>query len=404
MRIIHTADWHLGRTLHAMPLETYHARFLDHFVDLVDEEKPDAVIVAGDVFDRAVASTSAIAMCEDAFARLVDRTRLIVIPGNHDSAQRLGFGAQFHRDGLHVVWDERDCGRAIDLDGVRIYPIPYLEPDRARYLLASPDHATVEDDATDVSESALPRSHEAVMAAAMRRVDDDLAAHPRDLAIAVVHAFVTGSTTSDSERDISVGGAQQIPGTVFAHLGHQRRDDRRSHGVSYVACGHLHRPQTPYRDDEVSVRYSGSVMPLSFSEASDSKSSTIIDIEGRQLTTREIPTESGLDLRVIAGTLDELTSAPPAWAPSAFVQVSVTDALRPERMVERIRRTYPHALVIRHTAAETDAAQPRRDVTALSRIEATTAFFTQSLDRELTTDERRIIDDVWTTLRRGEEQ
>ena len=166
MRLLHTSDWHLGRMLHGVDLRDAQRAALDQLVDLVDERDVDAVVVAGDVYDRAVPPVDSVRLLAETLTRLVDRVPVILLSGNHDSADRLGFGAQLFRDGLHVRTSVATVGEPVELADehgpVLVYPLPFLDPDLTRTVLSDGD-------------GPLPRSHEAVLGAAMRRVRADLA-------------------------------------------------------------------------------------------------------------------------------------------------------------------------------------------------------------------------------------
>ena len=295
MRILHTSDWHLGRTFHGRVLDDAHAVFADHLVELVRAEAVDAVVVSGDVYDRAIPPTDSVRLLDETLRRLSDITRVILTPGNHDSARRLGFASDLLREGLTIRARVADVDRPVIVpgpdggDGLYVYALPYLDPDAARETLpplladrlgeemagaartadpdtvrtADPDAArTAPETAGDHSEKAagdppgtasdaatrrLPRSHEAVVSGALRLVAADLAARraapARVPALVMSHAFVVGGLPSEeSERDIRVGGVDSVPSGVFASLGGSP-SARECGGLDYVALGHLHRPQ-----------------------------------------------------------------------------------------------------------------------------------------------------------------
>lgn len=390
MKLIHTADWHLGKTLHKQSLEGFQAQFLDHMVDLVRFEKPDALLLAGDVYDRAIAPTSAMNMLEDALQRLIELTQVIMIPGNHDSAARLGFGSGLYTQRLRIVSHAADVGSPIvirnESEVVNIYPVPYLEPDIARVSLS--------DEVDDAGVlTSLARSHQAVMEAALRRVDADLAQR-EGMGIAMIHAFVAGSETSESERDISVGGSQSVTPATFRTMG---ADQPRSRGLSYVAAGHLHRPQQANTDGPI-IRYSGSPLPFSFSEARDLKSTTILEIENGGIDLRTVPVPQPYSLHQIRGTIAQLTRDVPRWAQTGFAHVEVTDLTRPEHLHERIKACYPNALLIRHTPP---ASQIEGSVAVIEKKtpqELAEEFFEIALGREVLPEERDIIAQTWETV------
>ena len=280
MRILHTSDWHLGRTFHGRVLDDAHAVFADHLVELARAEAVDAVVVSGDVYDRAIPPTDSVRLLDETLRRLSDITRVILTPGNHDSARRLGFASDLLREGLTIRARIADVDRPVIVpgpdggDGLYVYALPYLDPDAARETLpplladrlgeemadaartapeTAGDHSekTVDDPpgtASDAPVRRLPRSHEAVVSGALRLVAADLAARraaapARVPALVMSHAFVVGGLPSEeSERDIRVGGVDSVPSGVFASLGGSP-SARECGGLDYVALGHLHRPQ-----------------------------------------------------------------------------------------------------------------------------------------------------------------
>ncbi|MET7799349.1 metallophosphoesterase family protein, partial [Streptomyces decoyicus] len=252
MRFLHTSDWHLGRSFHRVSLLSAQRAFLDHLVETVRARDVDAVLVAGDVYDRAVPPLAAVELFDDALHRLAGLgVPTVMISGNHDSARRLGVGSGLmEQAGIHLRTDPAGCGTPVllaDAHGpVALYGLPYLEPAMVRDTLG-----------------ARRADHAEVLGAAMDRVRADLAGRPAGTrSVVLAHAFVTGGAVSDSERDITVGGVASVPVTVFD-------------GVDYVALGHLHGCQTLTER----VRYSGSPLAYSFSEAAHRKSSWIVDLD-----------------------------------------------------------------------------------------------------------------------------
>ena len=280
MRILHTSDWHLGRTFHGRVLDDAHAVFADHLVELARTEAVDAVVVSGDVYDRAIPPTDSVRLLDETLRRLSDITRVILTPGNHDSARRLGFASDLLREGLTIRARVADVDRPVIVpgpdggDGLYVYALPYLDPDAARETLpplladrlgeeptdaarTTPEGAGGHSEkaagdppgtASDAATRRLPRSHEAVVSGALRLVAADLAARraaapARVPALVMSHAFVVGGLPSEeSERDIRVGGVDSVPSGVFASLGGSP-SARECGGLDYVALGHLHRPQ-----------------------------------------------------------------------------------------------------------------------------------------------------------------
>ena len=253
MLILHTSDWHLGRTLHGASLGDSADAFIEWLVALVRARGVDAVLISGDVFDRAVPPVDALARMRRALRELTEITTVILTSGNHDGAARLGLFAGLLTPSLHVVTDPEAIGTPIQAGGALVYPMPYLEPDLVRQSLSDLEPSGEAD-----LPAPLPRSHQAVLAAALRRVRADLAARreagDERPAIAMPHAFVTGAQASDSERDIQVGGVPSVSADLFDTLGGA---DPLPHGLDYVAAGHLHRPQD-ISGASVPIRYAGS--------------------------------------------------------------------------------------------------------------------------------------------------
>ena len=396
MLILHTSDWHLGRTLHGQSLADSADAFIDWLVDLVRERGVDAVLVSGDVFDRAVPPVDALARMRRALRELTALTTVVLTSGNHDGAARLGLFADMLTPSLHVVTDPDAIGVPVEAAGALIYPMPYLEPDLVRQSLSD-----LPPEGQGGLPAPLPRSHQAVLAAALRRVRADLEARREDgdqrPAIAMPHAFVTGAQASDSERDIQVGGVPSVSADLFDTLGSA---DPLIHGLDYVAAGHLHRPQD-IAGASVPIRYAGSPIAYSFSEAGATKSVTLVTTDATSVTDIEvvpIPTLHGIC--VLEGTMDELLANPDQEARASYVSITVTDDARPERMVPRIRALYPHALVVVHRPAQAPTLAPARQVRPSRDPREVTAEFYEAVGgRPLSDQERILAQDVWAQLR-----
>jgi exonuclease SbcD len=319
MRILHTSDWHVGRTFHGVDLLADQERVLDAVAALVDAYGVDVVVLAGDVYDRAVPSAEAVGVCTRALERIRAAGAVIVATsGNHDSAPRLGAAASFAAaGGLHLRTRIAELDHPVLLKdehgAVAFYGLPFLEPDSARHALGEPG----------------ARTHAAVLGVAMDRVRADLARRPDARSVVLAHAFVVGGEATGSERSISVGGAETVPADVFD-------------GVDYVALGHLHSPQTISER----VRYSGSPLPYSFGERAQHKSVWLIDLDARGLA--EV---LRLDLPVVRrlsqlqGTLPELLSdSAHAHAEDDYVSAVLTDDVRPLDAMRQLQQRFVFAV------------------------------------------------------------
>ncbi|MEU6981016.1 exonuclease SbcCD subunit D [Streptomyces sp. NPDC046371] len=320
MRLLHTSDWHLGRSFHRVALLDAQAAFLDHLVATVRERAVDAVLVAGDVYDRAVPPLTAVELFDTALHRLADAgVPTVMISGNHDSARRLGVGAGLiERAGIHLRTDPAGAGTPVvlaDAHGdVALYGLPYLEPALVREQFG-----------------AEKAGHEAVLSAAMDRVRADLASRPEGTrSVVLAHAFVAGGEASDSERDITVGGVDSVPAGVFD-------------GVDYVALGHLHGSQTL----TPRVRYSGSPLAYSFSEADHRKTMWLIDLgaDGAVETAERVDCPVPRPLARIRGRLDDLLADPGLTRhEESWVEATLTDPVRPAEPMARLAERFPHTL------------------------------------------------------------
>ena len=325
MRLIHTSDWHLGRTLHGESLLEHQSVFLDWLLGQATGHRVDAVVVAGDVYDRAVPPTDAVALLDQTLVRFFRAGIPVVLTsGNHDSAVRLGFASGLSEAaGIHLRTRVEDIARPViirDEHGeVGIYGIPYLLPDAV------------------MAELGAERSHASVLAAACERVRADAAARGLRRTVVIAHALVTGGQVSESERDIRVGGIGDAPARVLA-------------GCSYLALGHLHGQQRVDAGGTTSARYSGSPLAFSFSERDHRKSVTLAEIAGDgTVVTQLLPTPVPRPLREVRGRLDELLARADgdlADLAGAWVKAVLTDQARPVAPMERLRERWPHTIAL----------------------------------------------------------
>ncbi|WUI02297.1 exonuclease SbcCD subunit D [Spirillospora sp. NBC_00431] len=378
MRILHTSDWHLGRSFHREDLLAAQAAFVDHLVETVAAERVDCVLVSGDVYDRALPAVDAVKLCDEALERLAERTRVVLIAGNHDSARRLGFGsALMDKSGVHVRTDFGAVGEPVVVADAAIYGIPYLEPELVRQPW-------------DLDE----RSHAAALTEAMRRVRDDAAR--RDLrSVVLAHAFVTGGAASESERDISVGGSSHVPASVFD-------------GVDYAALGHLH---GAWRITD-RVRYSGSPLAYSFSEEKHVKGSWLIDLRDRGgdgedgIAAEFVEAPVPRRLARVRGRIDDLLTDPAHdRLEDRWLQVTLTDERRPSAAMERLRRRFPHTLVLgfEPEGGGTDTARAWSGrARERSDLDVAGDFVAEVTDGPATPAERALLDEAFGAFRRKE--
>ncbi|RSN65844.1 exonuclease SbcCD subunit D [Amycolatopsis sp. WAC 04182] len=320
VKLLHTSDWHIGRTFHGADLLAEQETVLGHLADLVAAESVDVVLVSGDIYDRAVPSAEAVRVATTALGRIRQAgAELVMTPGNHDSAPRLGAFAEFAAaGGLHLRATIDGLAEPVLLSDehgeVALYGIPYLEPEPARHALGVPE----------------ARGHTGVLTEAMRRVRADLAGRPSGTrSVVLAHAFVTGGEPTESERTIAVGGVEQVPGSVFD-------------GVDYVALGHLHGPQTLAEH----LRYSGSPLAYSFSETRQRKSVWLVELGAdglAEVRRHELPVPR--HLAMLRGELADLLADPEHdGLTEHFLSFTVTDRVRPIDAMRKLRERFPYAV------------------------------------------------------------
>ena len=276
MKFIHTADWHLGKLVHGVYMTEDQRYILNQFVELIEEEQPDAVVIAGDLYDRSVPPTDAVELLNDVLFRINVELNvpIIAISGNHDSAERLSFGRSWYRHSQFYITGKLENEiHPVHINGVNFYLIPYAEPGMVRQLL----------------ENDKIHTHQEAMQAIIENIEPTL--NKSEPNVFVGHAFVLGGTTSDSERSLSVGGSGCVSVDLFEPF-------------DYTALGHLHSPDAINHDK---VRYSGSLLKYSFSEASQNKSISIIEMESDgQFQLRYKSLKPKHDMREIEGYIEDL--------------------------------------------------------------------------------------------------
>ena len=413
MKLIHTSDWHVGRTLYGEDLSAAHRQFFAFLTQLVREENVQAVMVSGDVFDRAIPSLESLEIVSQALAELTELTAVILTPGNHDSAERLGFLAPYVRGKLYLRTSLSDISSPVEIstesETVRIWGLPYLNPDMVRTSLydgpvSAEKQETTDDSADEDLSPRLPRSHEAVVAAAMRRVGKAQRLLPAaNRTIIMAHAFAVGGTASDSERDITVGTVQSFPLQVFERYGNTDTDSSPDlPAPDYLALGHLHVPQKLHTESSTG-RYSGSPITFSFSECHTPKSVVLLDTAAPDLDPQLVPTPIFRPVGRIKDSFENLLSSPSYEEFTRYwLEITVTDRERPNFMVTKLKQRFPKALAILHEVTQTDVEDQRRALRVNRyRPEALAKdFFRQArLGKELNDEENKLVEQVYEQVR-----
>ncbi|MCB9629780.1 MAG: exonuclease SbcCD subunit D [Sandaracinaceae bacterium] len=379
MRFIHTSDWHLGKVLHQRSLLEDQQHALAQLYAILKDTQPDALLIAGDIYDRSVPPGDAVCVLDDFLARVSLDLALpvVMIAGNHDSAERIGFGARLMADRRVCIAGpmtaELPTLTLTDAHGpVVFHPLPYADP--ATVQLAQP----YED----------PRTHQRAMQALVAQAHARTPAGTRSVCVA--HAFVQGGTESESERPLSVGGSGQVEPSVFD-------------GFHYVALGHLHRPQDAGRPE---LRYSGSLLKYSFSEAEHQKGVSLVELNATgAATVQHLPITPKRDLMRVEGTLEELLSQPDPAAKQAYLQVLLTDKGALLDPMAKLRAVYPHVLDLRRSAFldVADPSLPTRDAVRGSKVQLFADFYSEVGGGTLSDEQRAVLAEVFTSVQAEED-
>ena len=347
MRLLHTSDWHLGRSFHGASLLDEQAEALDRIVELAREAAVDLVVIAGDLYDRAIPPAEAVSLFTDTLARLRSAgIAVVAIAGNHDSHVRVSvYDPLLSALGVTIRGAVTRAAEPVLVQpaaggaAVAVYPLPYLEPvvDGPRLLAApAPEGCSpAEEVALELPAGAPARfSHEATTRLALQGIRRDLERRPGTRSVLVAHTFVAGGQGSDSERELSVGQVDRVSVETFA-------------GFDYVALGHLHGSQ---QLDGPRLAYSGTPLPYSFSEERHRKSVRIVELAADGTPAVEVvPLGVGRSLQTIEGTLATLCSDPSfEGAREARVRAILTDEALPLQAMARLRERFPHAVELRH--------------------------------------------------------
>lgn len=328
MKLIHLSDLHIGKRVHEHSMLEEQRAVLWRILELVAAERPDGVLIAGDVYDKPVPSAEAVQVFDDFLVRLAAQApAVLIISGNHDSAERLAFGARLMaQSGVYVApaYDGRVFGRTLrdEWGDVDIFMLPFVKPAQVRPYF--PDE-TIESytDALRCVTEAIPRRE------GVRRV-------------LMTHQFVTGAARCDSE-EISVGGSDNVDAAVFD-------------GFDYVALGHLHGAQSVGRE---TVRYCGTPLKYSFSETTQQKSLTVVELGAPgDVHVRTCPLKPLHDMREIRGTYMELTARDyySVLDTEDYFHVTLTDEQDIPEAIARLRTVYPHILRLDYDNARTRAS------------------------------------------------
>ncbi len=381
MKLLHISDLHLGKRVNEFSMIEDQEYILTKIINIIDEEKPDGLIIAGDVYDKSIPSEEAVKLLDEFLGKIAKRgLQTFIISGNHDSAVKLSFASKIiDVSGIHIspVYDGKVEPFVLEDEHgkVNIYMLPFIKPVNVRAIF--PDEEIK--DYTDACRVAIEHM----------QVDKS------DRNVLVAHQFVTGAERSESE-DITVGGLDNVEADVF--------DD-----FDYVALGHIHGPQKIKRE---SIRYSGTPLKYSFSEARHHKSVTVVELgakaagdkSGACVEIRTVPLVPKRDMRILKGSYMELTDKANYEGTDLedYMQITLTDEEDIMDAMAKLRLIYPNLMKLGYDNKRTRSSNASLDVTAVEKktpLELFSEFYEAQNNQPMSDEQveftRKIIEDIW---------
>lgn len=375
MKIIHLADLHIGKRVNEFSMIDDQKHILNQILEIIDKEKPDAVIIAGDVYDKQVPSIEAVELLDSFISDISKRkTTTFIISGNHDSAERLAFGSSLMAMGkiyISPVYNGKISKYTLknDFGSANFYLLPFVKPNHVKRFF--PDEKI--ESYTD----------------AIRVVVDNLKLDTSEINILIAHQFVTGASRTESE-EISVGGLDNVDASVFEDF-------------DYVALGHIHRPQ---KIGTERIRYCGTPLKYSFSEVNDTKSVSIIEINSKEdFNLRTIPLIPKRDMRKIRGTYEELITKTSYESTNTddYIHVTLTDEFNVVDAIQKLRVIYKNIMKLEYDNMRTrESRKINLDDMVIENknpLEIFSEFYKLQNNKEMDNEQKEIIkkimEEVW---------
>lgn len=399
MKIIHTGDWHIGKIVNEFSMIDDQRYILDELIKLINLEKPDVLIIAGDIYDRSIPPVEAVDLLNEVFSKILidNKVKIVAISGNHDSGERISFGSKIlEKEGLYIqgiIEDEIKSIRIDDEEGnVNFYMIPYVDPAILRRKFNNPEI----------------RNHNDAMKAIINRIKPNLNENERNIVVA--HGYVTYKRkdaidkdgenlyelaeleVSDSERPLSIGGTDLIDSDNFDCF-------------DYVALGHLHGRQKVGREE---IRYSGSLMKYSFSEINHKKGVVIIEIDGnKKINIRQEELRPKRNMRIIKGPLDELIKAGVEDCSNRedYIQAILTDEGEIIDPIGKLRSAYPNIMILKREEKKdigTSLTAASKGYKSKTELELFEEYYDRLGSGEFTEEKKEVIRNVVNEVFREE--
>lgn len=377
MRILHTADWHIGKIVNEFSMIEDQAVVLHALVEKVKELDVDVLIMAGDLYDRAIPPKEAVVLANTIFNRLIQEAGIpvLAIAGNHDSNERLEYGAELLAGSqLYIEGTVKKDVRKVTIDGVNFYLLPFADHVTIRKLLEDEEIRDLQD--------ATRKQIESIKATM----------DPDEVNILIAHGYIVNGAkesveSSDSERPLSIGTAEYVDVNLF--------DD-----FDYVALGHLHKAQKVKTDR---VRYSGSPLKYSKSEVRHKKQHVLLDIAKDDFNFEMIEIKPERDMQLLKGTFDELMEG----ESEDYIFFELEDEHYVVDAMHQLRRRYPNAMGIEYTAKKNRQSKETKRTHQLADkknvLELFGDFYSNFKEQPLDEDRVNVVNSIWETIERGEE-
>lgn len=370
MRIVHTGDWHIGKIVNGISMIDDQRHILNELIKTLQEQKADALVIAGDIYDRSIPPVEAVELLNEVFSKILLELKIpiLAISGNHDSGDRISFGSDLLKSsGLHIQGVYKNSIEKVTLRDefgeMNFYLLPYASPEVVR----------------EIHKNDKIKSFDLAMEETIKAIETTIDKNSRNVLIA--HAFVIGGEGSDSERPLSIGGSEYVETKHFEKF-------------NYTALGHLHGPQRVYRDN---IRYSGSLLKYSFSECRQNKSITIVDIDGNgNIEYNIIPLTPIRDMREIKGELQNLIDEVVAKKENTedYIHAILTDDVELMEPMSKLRAIYPNIMkltLLPKSSKDEIAISKSESYNKKSTIELFEEFYTNISGKEFDDDKKKFI-------------
>ncbi|WP_194439222.1 exonuclease SbcCD subunit D [Vibrio fluminensis] len=378
MKFLHTSDWHLGRQFHNVSLLEDQQAVLAQIITYLESNPVDAFVIAGDIYDRSVPPTAAIEVMSQFVEKVCGELSVpvIIIPGNHDGAQRLGFAAsQMKSSGLHIIANFDEMLKPViipsDIGEVAFYGMPYNDPELVRHYSKEP-----------------VKDHDQAHQLLAELIHQQFV--PEQKNVLISHCFVDGAIESDSERPLAIGGSDRVSHEHFTQF-------------DYVALGHLHQPQ---KKGEEYIRYSGSLMKYSFSEQHQAKGMTLVELDqdGFKSATH-IALTAPHQMRIIEGELQALLELGKTDLNNHdYILARLTDKHAILDPMEKLRKVYPNVLHLEKPGMLMGVEQQMGKARlARGELDMFKDFFLEAKQEPLTADQESAVSEIITQLTRQQE-